>query len=110
MTARTILKRSNRRLYDTYQRSYVTLQDVRGLVNARVDFRILDKDSGRDITEAILWEVVTEQERLSQPVLQREFLTQIIRFQGSPREPVLRGFLEKSLELLGDSALDADGP
>jgi polyhydroxyalkanoate synthesis regulator protein len=40
---RIIKKYPNRRLYDTVESRYITLEDVRRLVLERVDFRVIDK-------------------------------------------------------------------
>lgn len=53
-TARVIKKYPNRRLYDTVQSCYITLADVRSLVIRKIDFVVIDKKSGDDITRTIL--------------------------------------------------------
>ena len=40
---RTIKKYPNRRLYDTVESRYITLDDIRALVLERVDFVVIDK-------------------------------------------------------------------
>ncbi len=40
---RVIKKYPNRRLYDTVESRYITLADIRQLVNDKVDFLVIDK-------------------------------------------------------------------
>ncbi len=47
---RMIKKYPNRRLYDAVESRYITLQDLRRLVIDRIEFRVIEKNSQRDIT------------------------------------------------------------
>ncbi|MCA1768836.1 MAG: polyhydroxyalkanoate synthesis regulator DNA-binding domain-containing protein, partial [Halomonas sp.] len=51
---RVIRKYANRRLYDTEQSRYVTLEDLRKLILDEVPFRVEDAKSGEDLTRTIL--------------------------------------------------------
>ena len=62
-TTRVIKKYPNRRLYDTETSRYITLSDVRELVIDRIDFQVIDKKTGEDITRTILLQVISEQEQ-----------------------------------------------
>ena len=55
---RVIKKYPNRRLYDTAESKYVTLNDVRKLVLDGVGFCVIDKKSGEDITRNILLQII----------------------------------------------------
>ena len=59
---RLIKKYPNRRLYDTAISSYVTLEDVKGLVLDGVDFEVTDAKSGADLTRTILLQIISEEE------------------------------------------------
>jgi polyhydroxyalkanoate synthesis repressor PhaR len=91
---RVIKKYPNRRLYDTEESRYITLADVRDLVVNRVDFKVIDKKSGDDITRTILLQVISEQEARGEPVMSTDFLSQVIR----AYETVLPGFMARYLE------------
>jgi polyhydroxyalkanoate synthesis repressor PhaR len=82
---RQIKKYSNRRLYDTGEGRYITLADIYKLVLDQVDFAVFEKKSQRDITDRVLVQVMSEQERCGEPMLSREFLLQTIRSHGSPQ-------------------------
>jgi polyhydroxyalkanoate synthesis repressor PhaR len=96
---RVIRKYPNRRLYDTVESRYITLADVRRLVLERVDFVVLDKRSGQDITRSILLQVIAEQEGAAEPVLSRDFLAQVIRSYGGVMQGLIGSYLEQSLKL-----------
>lgn len=91
---RVIKKYPNRRLYDTEESRYITLADVRDLVVNRVNFKVIDKKSGDDITRTILLQVISEQEARGEPVMSTDFLSQVIR----AYETVLPGFMARYLE------------
>ena len=83
---RHITKYSNRRLYDKGENRYITLVDVYRLILADVDFIVIDNDSQLDITDHVLLQVMSAQERSGTPMLGREFLLQTIRVYGNPRQ------------------------
>jgi polyhydroxyalkanoate synthesis repressor PhaR len=99
--SRIIKKYPNRRLYDTVESRYITLADVRRLVVERIDFTVIDKKTQADITRSILLQVIAEQEHGAQPIMSREFLSQVIRSYGTPVQSGVAGALEQSVRLFG---------
>jgi len=96
---RTIKKYPNRRLYDTVESRYITLADIRRLVIDRIDFVVMDKKSQEDITRSILLQVIAEGEHGGEPLMSRDFLSQIIRAYGGAMQGMLGSYLEQSLKL-----------
>lgn len=96
---RIIKKYPNRRLYDTEESRYITLADIRRLVIDKVDFVVVDKKSGHDITRSILLQVISEQEQSGEPIMSRDFLAQVIRSYGGAMQGLVAGYLEQSLKL-----------
>ena len=94
---RVIKKYPNRRLYDTAESRYITLADIRELVTKEVDFTVVDKKSGDDITRGILLQVISEQEQHGEPIMSVPFLAQVIRAHGNAAPGSLARHLEKSL-------------
>jgi polyhydroxyalkanoate synthesis repressor PhaR len=76
---RLIKKYPNRRLYDTAESRYVTIEDIRKLVVNRVDITVVAKRDGCDITQNILLQVILEQERSGTSVISRDVMLQAIR-------------------------------
>jgi len=98
-TQRVIKKYPNRRLYDTEESRYITLADIRSLVNERVDFIVVEKKTGNDITTQILLQVITDQESQGNTILSRNFLSQIINSYGTGMQGMVAGYLEQSMNL-----------
>ncbi len=96
---RVIKKYPNRRLYDTEESRYITLADVRDLVINRIDFQVIDKKSGDDITRTILLQVISEQEAHGDPVMSKDFLSQVIRAYETVMPGFMARYLEQSLKL-----------
>ena len=96
---RVIKKYPNRRLYDTVESRYITLADIRKLVIDRIEFVVIDKKSQGDITRSILLQVIAEQEHSTEPVMSRDFLSQIIRSYGGATHGMIGSYLEQSLKL-----------
>jgi polyhydroxyalkanoate synthesis repressor PhaR len=96
---RIIKKYPNRRLYDTVESRYITLADIRRLVIERIDFMVVDKKTQGDITRSILLQVIAEQEHDGEPLMSRDFLSQVIRSYGDAMRSTVGSYLEQSLKL-----------
>src|SRR5437879_12173593 len=96
---RTITKYPKRLLYDTLVCRYITLVDIRRLVIDGIDFIVVDKKTQEDITRAILLQVIAEQEHGGEPLMSRDFLSQIICSYGVAMRGMLGSNLEQSLKL-----------
>jgi len=97
---RVIKKYPNRRLYDTDGSRYITLADVKDLVLAKIEFVVIDKKSGGDITRPILLQVISEQEQQGEAIMSRDFLSQVIRSYGKSVPGFLAKYLEQSMRLI----------
>jgi len=58
-----IKKYANRKLYDTRTSQYVTLDGIADLVRAGHDIRVVDRDTGNDITQVVLSQIVLTEEK-----------------------------------------------
>lgn len=95
--ARVITKYPNRRLYDTAESRYITLNDIRRLVVSSEPFVVIDKKSGENITRSILLHVIAEQEETGRSVMTEEFLAHVIRAYADDAPQQVRNCLEKAL-------------
>ena len=77
---RKIKKYPNRRLYDTEESKYITLQQIRELVLAEVLFIVVDQKTDEDITRSILLQIIFEQESETNPLFSNDNLERFIRF------------------------------
>lgn len=98
MATRVIKKYPNRRLYDTVDSKYITVDGIRELIVAGTDLRIIEETSGNDITRSILLQVLTQQEQAGRPVLSDRALTQLIRYYGHPLQSFMGAYVDKSLD------------
>ena len=97
--ARVIKKYPNRRLYDTRESRYITLNDIRQLVLEGEPFEVIDKKTGDDITRAILLQVIAEQEQSDESIMSQDFLSQIIRSYSGNMNTLVGGYLERSMSM-----------
>jgi polyhydroxyalkanoate synthesis repressor PhaR len=96
-----IKKYANRRLYNTGTSTYVTLEDLAGMVKTGEDFIVYDAKSGEDITRSVLTQIIFEQENKGgQNLLPITFLRQLIRFYGDSMQMLVPRYLEVSIESL----------
>lgn len=93
-----IKKYANRRLYNTQKSSYVTLDDLAGMVREGQDFEVKDAKSGKDITRSVLAQIIFEEESKGQNLLPVNFLRQLIGLYGDSLEGFVPGYLEASME------------
>src|SRR5438309_10145222 len=97
----TIKKYANRRLYNTGTSTYVTLEDLAGMVKAGEDFIVHDAKTGEDITRQVLAQIIFEQEnKEGQSLLPIAFLRQLIRFYGDSLQMLVPRYLEVSIDSL----------
>ena len=76
--SRLIKRYANRKLYDTHESRYVTLQQVAELVRDGVDVRILDNSSKEDLTNVTLAQIIYEEEKRSDSDARRRSLREFI--------------------------------
>ena len=77
-TMRTIKRYSNRKLYDTTERHYVTLADVAGFVRKGDDVQVTDYVTSADLTAQTLAQIIFEEEKKS-PRVGMDVLRKIIQ-------------------------------
>jgi len=99
---RVIRKYANRRLYDTQQSRYVTLEDLRQLVLDNEPFRVEDAKSGEDLTRTILLSIIIEQEQADgdAEVFSNDLLAQFIRVYDMAQPLPLARYLEQGTKLM----------
>ncbi|MBI5366838.1 MAG: phasin family protein [Planctomycetes bacterium] len=77
---RLLIKRyPNRKLYDTVAKRYVTLEQIEEHVRAGRDVRVIDHESGGDITNVTLSNILVEREKKQESALPRALFTDIIQ-------------------------------
>ena len=89
--SRTIKRYGNRKLYDTQESRYVTLEDIAGFVKVGEDVQVVDNDSGEDLTAVTFAQIILEEERKKNGFVPVAILRQMIQ-QG---EQALRGIVQR---------------
>ncbi len=98
-----IKKYSNRRLYDTSQSRYITLEELAQIVQSGARVRVVDAKQEHDLTRQVLTQVILEQqERLD--LLPLELLHGIIRVQGTVQQAPFAAWLQSVAQQLSSSA------
>lgn len=96
---RIIKKYPNRRLYDTEESKYITLEDIRKLVLDNKEFIVKDVKTDEDLTRPILLQIISEQEGDGEPLFSTDALSHIIRFYGDSVQSVAGDYIQQSINL-----------
>jgi polyhydroxyalkanoate synthesis repressor PhaR len=99
---RLIKKYPNRRLYDTTESRYITLDEVRQMVLEEIPFKVVDRQSNDDITRNILLQIIMEQENGGEPLFSADILSRFIRNYGAAAQTGFAEYLETSLRFFNE--------
>ncbi|MGB7293595.1 MAG: polyhydroxyalkanoate synthesis regulator DNA-binding domain-containing protein [Thermodesulfobacteriota bacterium] len=91
-----IKKYSNRRLYDTKHKKYVTLDEIGALIREGNEIKVIDTQTGEDISKLILIQVVLESEKNKEDILPVSFLHMLIKYGNK----IARDFIENSFLMM----------
>ena len=92
-----IRKYVNRRLYDTSQSRYVNLDELRELIIAGEDIKVIEQATREDITTTILLQILEDSQRTAAQLLKPEFLADVIRISHGHCDPGLPDRLDTIL-------------
>ena len=76
---RTIKKYQNRKLYDTKDSCYITLDEIAKLIKKGEDVTVIDNKTKNDVTSIILTQILVDQEKHQKSILPLTMLKNIIR-------------------------------
>ncbi len=103
-----VIKRySNRKLYDTQESRYVTLEELEELIRAGKEISVVDVSTGEDLTSVTLAQIILENERNHRATLPTAFLHQLIKH-GEAWQDFVQKSLKSSLEGVLTSQREAD--
>ena len=94
-----INKYSSRRLYNTTSSEYVTLDDLCKLINDGKNFKIIDKDSSKDITNQYLLQIISDLENKEGSVFPQDVLKDIILSYNNTAQKFMPDLLSKTFEV-----------
>lgn len=91
----TIKKYPNRRLYNTRQSTYITLEDVSDLIKKGFRIQVIDVSTGSDVTPLVLTQIIMNKAKEDHTILPVSLLHLVIQY----GESHLHDFFEKYLEM-----------
>ncbi len=93
-----VIKRySNRKLYDTQESRYVTLEEIEEMIRAGKEVSVVDAATGEDLTSVTLTQIILENERNHRSALPAPFLHQLIKY-GEAWQDFVQRSMRSSLE------------
>lgn len=92
-----VKKYANRRLYNTASSSYITLEDLAGMVRGNVEFQVLDAKTGDDITHSILTQIIMDEETNGEQMLPISFLRELISLYGNSMQTMMPSYLDAAM-------------
>jgi len=90
--AKVIKRYSNRKLYDTVESRYVTLDEIAGMIKRGLEVKVIDNRSKEDLTSVTLAQIIFEEEKKKNQ-MPLALLREIIRRPGES----ISGFIQKEL-------------
>jgi polyhydroxyalkanoate synthesis repressor PhaR len=88
---RIIKRYQNRKLYDTFQSCYVTLEEIAQIIREGNEIQVIDNKTKNDITYMTQIQLLFDQERKSLKLTDTELLKRVIRSE----EGTLTGYIRK---------------
>ncbi len=96
---RLVKRYGNRKLYDTSESRYVTLDEIGRWVKAGEDVKILENDTGEDLTAVTFAQIILEEERRKSGLLSLRMLREIIQH-GEAALQGLAATVDRGMEVI----------
>ncbi len=96
---RLVKRYSNRKLYDTSESRYVTLDEIARWVKAGEEVRILENESGEDLTAVTFAQIILEEERKKTGLLSLGLMRELIQH-GEAALQNIAGAVDRGLEVI----------
>lgn len=77
--ARRIKRYNNRKLYDTESSEYVSLSDIAELVRGGETVKVVDNNTGEDLTAQTLTQIILEEGKQGREVIPSDLLHELLR-------------------------------
>jgi polyhydroxyalkanoate synthesis repressor PhaR len=104
-----IIKRySNRKLYDTSTKQYISLDDIAIMVRLGEEVKIIDHASGDDITTLTLFQILFEEEKRIGGLMPQVFLTRLIRSGSEAVRSFRKTIFKPSQPTVDHTEIDAE--
>src|SRR4029079_2828608 len=97
---RLIKRYGNRKLYDTLESRYITLEEIARLVRGGSDVKVIDNENGDDLTATTFAQIILEEEKRRSSLLSLGLLRELIQH-GEETLTTLRSRVDKGIEAIG---------
>lgn len=106
---RLIKRYGSRKLYDTEESRYVSLDELAGWIRAGQQIRVIDNKTSDDVTSQTLTQIISEEGRKGTALLPNEMLHELIRI---GEQAVSTGVeqLQTRMDQLVQASIDRIGP
>ena len=78
-TSRFIKRYGSRKLYDTAESRYVSLDEIAGFVREGQNVQVIENKTGDDVTATVLTQIISEEGRNGRSLLSTPFLHDLVR-------------------------------
>lgn len=99
-SVRLIKRYGNRKLYDTSESRYITLDEIARLVRSGSDVKVIDNENGDDLTAITFAQIILEEEKRRSSLISLGLLRELVQH-GEDTLADLRSRVEKSVEAIG---------
>jgi polyhydroxyalkanoate synthesis repressor PhaR len=93
-----IKKYPNRRLYNTKQSTYITLEDVSDLIKKGSRIQVVDVNTGDDVTPLVLTQILMNKAKEDNAILPVSLLHLVIQYGESHLHDFFEKYLETTIE------------
>ncbi len=97
---RHIKRYGNRKLYDTSESRYITLDEIARLVRAGNDVKVIDNENGDDLTAITFAQIILEEEKRRSSLISLGLLRELVQH-GEDTLAQIRTRVEKGVEAIG---------
>lgn len=106
--AKVIKRYQNRKLYDTQQSCYVTLEDIAKMIRNNEEVLVVDNKTKKDITSSTLTQIIFEAEKKAKNYISIDTLREIIQTGTGSISSFLEKVLHRPLAANGSTAVGTD--
>jgi polyhydroxyalkanoate synthesis repressor PhaR len=106
---RLIKRYESRKLYDTEESRYVSLEEIAGWVRAGQEVRVVDNATGADVTSQTLTQIILDEGRKGTAFLPSELLHELVRM-GERAVSNGKEQLQQGVDRLLQASLDRLAP
>jgi len=99
-TPRLIKRYGNRKLYDTSESRYITLDEIARLVRSGSDVTVIDNENGDNLTAITFAQIILEEEKRRSSLISLGLLRELVQH-GEETLAQLRSSVEKGVEAIG---------